>query len=132
MKKKKINRKSVAVQHWTPLEMILNEFCLWITVRCMQRLHKWVLPQTMVDTQKTNKQTNKQSKTKQNKQKTKTKNKKKTKKQTNKKTKTKQKTLNVATLHGEQILLNEPRKHWPFVQGSIFQIGLISMKLGSN
>ena len=42
--KKYFNRKSFAVQPWTPLEVILNEFCFWITVRCMQRSRKWVLP----------------------------------------------------------------------------------------
>ena len=36
--------KSVEVQHWTPLEVILNEFCLRITLRCMQRSRKRVLP----------------------------------------------------------------------------------------
>ena len=29
------NRKSVEVQRWTPLEVILNEFCLYITRRCI-------------------------------------------------------------------------------------------------
>ena len=38
------NRKSVEVQPWTPLEVILNEFCLWIIVCCMQRSRNWVLP----------------------------------------------------------------------------------------
>ena len=42
--KKYFNRKSVEVQRWTPLEVVQNEFCLWITVRCMQRSHKSVLP----------------------------------------------------------------------------------------
>ena len=42
--KKYFNWKSIKVQHWTPLEVILNEFCLWITVCCMQRSRKWVLP----------------------------------------------------------------------------------------
>ena len=42
--KKYFNRKSVELQRWTPLEVIQNEFCLWITVRCMQRLRKSVLP----------------------------------------------------------------------------------------
>ena len=41
---KYFNRKSVEVQRWTPLEVIQNEFCLWITVRCMQRSGKSVLP----------------------------------------------------------------------------------------
>ena len=35
--KKYFNRKPVEVQPWTSLEVILNEFCLRITVRCMQR-----------------------------------------------------------------------------------------------
>ena len=35
-KKKYFHRKSVEVQPWTSLELILNEFCLLITVRCMQ------------------------------------------------------------------------------------------------
>ena len=42
--KKYFNLKSVQIQLWTPLEVILNEFCLWITVRCMQRSRKWVFP----------------------------------------------------------------------------------------
>ena len=42
--KKYFNQKTVEVQPWTPLEVILNEFCLWITIRCMQRSRKWVLP----------------------------------------------------------------------------------------
>ena len=42
--KKYFNRKSVEVQPWNPLEVMLNEFCLWITVRCIQRSSKWVLP----------------------------------------------------------------------------------------
>ena len=41
MWKNKIKRKSVEVQPWTPLEIILNEFCLWITVRCMQVRVSW-------------------------------------------------------------------------------------------
>ena len=42
---KYLNRKSVSeVQPWAPLEVILNEFCSWITVRCIQRSRKWVLP----------------------------------------------------------------------------------------
>ena len=44
MWKKYFNRKSVKIQPWTPLEVILNEFCLWITVHCMQRSRKWLLP----------------------------------------------------------------------------------------
>ena len=42
--KKYFNRKSVEVQRWTPLEVIQNEFYLWITVCCMQRSRKSVLP----------------------------------------------------------------------------------------
>ena len=42
--KKYFNQKSIEVQPWTPLEVILNKFCLWITVSCMQRSRKWVLP----------------------------------------------------------------------------------------
>ena len=45
---KYFNLKSVAVQPWPPLEVILNEFCLWIIRdterRCMQRSRNWVLP----------------------------------------------------------------------------------------
>ena len=40
--KKTNNRKSIEIQPWTPLEVILNEFCIWITVRCMQRSRKWI------------------------------------------------------------------------------------------
>ena len=42
--KKYFNQEYIEVQPWTALEVILNEFCLWITIRCMQRLRKWVLP----------------------------------------------------------------------------------------
>ena len=38
------NGKSIEVQRWTPLKVILNELCLLITRPCMQRSRTWLLP----------------------------------------------------------------------------------------